>query len=418
MISTFRSLLRFTVPLLLALGTAAIGCDSASSQTRAEPPPPKVEVRHPEVRQIVDYDQYNGWLDAAETVEVRARVRGHIERVGFKDGDMVQKGQVLFELDPRTYQADVDRAKEQLRTYQAQLARATAEEKRIRGMFQQHVAGESEMDKAVADTQTFEAQVDSAKHEIARRQLDLEYSRITAPINGRIGRAMLGVGNLVNAGGSDPLLATITSVDPMYLYFNVDERALQRYMNARNQQSPATRPTTSGVRALKVPVEFGLETDEGFPRKGILDFADNRVDPTTGTILVRGETPNPQGYLIPGSRARVRLPVGAPHEVMLVPDTALLADQDRRYVLTLDSNNVVHRYDVVPGKLLDDGMRVIEPAAGRGQQEPPLNADTWIITQGLQSARLNYPVEPVRPTTQPASKQPATMGVAEGRTSP
>jgi multidrug efflux system membrane fusion protein len=399
--------------LSLAIALALItrlttGCDS-TPPVRAEPPPPKVEVQHPEARRVTDYDQYNGWLDAAATVEVRSRVRGHIEKVDFKDGDTVQKGQVLFELDPRTYQADVDRAKEQLRTYEAQLARAVAEEKRIRPMFEQKVAGESELDKAVADVKTFEAQVDSAKHEIDRRQLDLEYARITAPITGRIGRAMLTAGNLVNAGGSDPLLATIASVDPIDVYFNVDERALQRYLNAREQAAAGTRPatTTNALRTLKVPFNFGLETDDGFPRHGLLDFADNRVDPTTGTILVRGQTPNPQGLLIPGSRVRVRLPVSKPHDVTLVPDTALLADQDRRYLLVLDDKNVVHRCDVTPGKLLDDGSRVIEPAAAGGQQEFPLTPDSWVVTQGLQNARLNYPVEPVRPTTRPTTTQTA-----------
>lgn len=379
------------------------GCEKGEAP-KAAPAPPRVEVRHPEVREVVDYDQYNGWMDAVETVEVRARVRGHIDKIGFKDGDMVKKGQVLFELDPRTYEADVARAKEQLKTFQAQLARAQAEEKRIRPMFEQKVAGESELDKAVAERLSFEAQVDSAKQDVARKELDLEYSRVTAPISGRIGRALLTVGNLVNAGGSDPMLATITSVDPIYVYFNVDERALQRYQKARN--GGTTGPAGGGLRAMKVPVEFGLETDEGFPRKGVLDFADNRVDQATGTILVRGEAPNPGGLLVPGSRVRVRLPVSKPHEVMLVPDTAILADQDRRYVLVLDEKNVVKRYDVRLGKLLGDGMREIEPVG----DEKALGADRWVVTQGLQSARLNYPVEPVKAGEARPASGPATQG--------
>jgi multidrug efflux system membrane fusion protein len=206
---------------------------------------------------------------------------------------------------------------------------------------------------------------------------------------------MLDVGNLVNAGGSDPLLATIVTIDPVQVYFSVDERALQRYQKMRPAPSP------SGVlRVRQMPFQFGLETDDGYPNAGVLDFADNRVDSTTGTIMVRGAVSNPQGRFVPGSRARVRVPIGGEKPNLIIPDTAILSDQDRKYVLVVDDKNVVQRRDVSLGKLLDDGMRIVLPAGASGQGIGPNDS---IITVGLQSARINYPVEPVKPTTQPAA---------------
>ena len=199
----------------------------------------------------------------------------------------------------------------------------------------------------------------------------------------------------VNAGGSDPLLATIVTMDPVQIYFSVDERALQRYQKMR----PATSPAGT-LRERKMPFQFGMETDDGYPNAGVLDFADNRVDATTGTILVRGVVSNPQGRFVPGSRVRVRIPIGDERPSVIVPDTAILSDQDRKYVLVVDDKNVVQRRDVSLGKLLDDGMRIILPGTGTTQTIGP---NDTIITVGLQAARINYPVEPVKPTTQPAA---------------
>jgi len=153
------------------------------------------------------------------------------------------------------------------------------------------------------------------------------------------------------------------------------------------------------LRDRKMPFLFGLETDDGYPNAGVLDFADNRVDATTGTIMIRGVVPNPQLLFVPGSRVRVRVPIGDEHPIVVVPDTAILSDQDRKYVLLVDDKNVVQRRDVSLGKLLDDGMRVILPGSG---SNPGITPKESIITQGLQAARINYPVEPIKPTTQPA----------------
>jgi multidrug efflux system membrane fusion protein len=355
-----------------------------------------VSVQHPQIRSFIDYDHYNGWMEAPETVEVRARVRGHIEKVHFTDGQLVKKGDLLFELDPRPFQQEIDRSVEQVGIFQAQLNYALVEEKRFTMMREQAVASPIELESAQAKARSLEAQVEAQKKEVERKRLELEYARIDAPIAGRTGRALMTQGNLVNAGGSDPLLTTITAVNPMWVYFNVDERALQRY---QRQAEPAARSRGGVLKELKINFRFGLETDDGFPHEGVLNFADNTVNRQTGTIVARGEVNNDDGRFVPGSRARIRLPVGQASDVLVIPDTAILTDQDRKYVLVIDDKNVVQRRDVQIGRLLDDGMRIVLPDASPGQS---LGPNDTIITMGLQAARINYPVEPVRPTTAPA----------------
>jgi RND family efflux transporter MFP subunit len=237
---------------------------------------------------------------------------------------------------------------------------------------------------------------------VKQYELDLEYSRITAPIAGRISRAELSEGNLVNAGGSDPLLTTIVAVDPMYVYFSVDERSLQRYMKARPPAADGAQ-APEVLRDRQLPFRFGLDSDQGYPHQGVLDFADNKVDPDTGTIQLRGVVDNKQGQFVAGSRVRVRVPVSGKYSIVAVPDTSILSDQDKRYVLVVDDQHVVSRRDILLGKLLDDGQRVVLPAA---DGKPAVAPEEWIIVQGLQRARLNYPVDPVKPSASPPDAGP------------
>ena len=387
----------------LTAAAAQWGCDKPVA--RAEPPPPKVSVAKPEMRQVVDYDLYNGWVQSVEQVDIRSRVRGHLDKIHFKDGDLVKKGQLIFELDPRPIQADVDREKDQVKVYEAQWTAATKEEARLKELVKKGGASQSQVDSAEAQSKSLEAQIEAAKQEVTRKELDLEYSRITAPIAGRIGRAMLTAGNLINAGGTDPVLATIVSVDPVYVYFDVDERSLQRYADSHGGKSQ-----TAPLRESKIPFVFGLETEEAYPHTGELDFANNRIDSQTGTIQVRGVVPNPAARFVAGSRVRIRVPVSDPHPVLLVPDTAILSDQDKRYVLALNDKNIVQRRDVVLGKLLDDGSRVVRTGAPGG-----LTPDDWIITLGIQMARVNYAVEPIRPDA--AGGAPSTTAPANAAAS-
>lgn len=385
---------RLTTIGLAGLLMAAAGCEKP--QARVAPPPPKVTVANPQVREMIDTDQYNGWLDAADTVEVRARVRGHIQKVHFTDGQIVKKGDLLIELDPRPFEAELQRQKDQKNVYSSQLVAAQKEEARLKELLTRGGASQSQVDKAEADAKSLDAQLKANDQEIKRKDLELEYSRISAAIAGRMGRALMSEGNLVNAGGTDPLLTTIVSVDPVYVYFPVDERALQRYRKERTRQGHST--ASGALKESQVKIRFGLETDDGFPNEAILDFADNQVDRTTGTIVVRAVFPDPQGRMTSGSRVRIRVPTSEQHTVALVPETAILSDQDKKYLLTVDIKNVVQRLDINPGRLLDDGMRVILPDA-KGQT---LKSDDRIIVIGLQAARINYPVEPISPTTQPA----------------
>ena len=216
--------------------------------------------------------------------------------------------------------------------------------------------------KAEADAQSYRRRIAAKMQEVERCKLDLKYSKITAAIAGKISKAMLTEGNLVNAGGSDPLLTTIVAIDPIYVDFNVDERAMQRYQEIG--ASRQGKDKQQSLREQKIPFSFGLDTEKGFPHEGHLVFADNKYTEGTGTILVRGVAENPDGRLIPGSRVRVRVPVSDKYAATLVPDTAVNTDQDQKYLLIVGEDNVVKRQNVRLGRLLDDGMRVIlEPEA-------------------------------------------------------
>jgi len=370
-----------------------IGCTS-------EPPPPtpeaaKVSVQHPAHRTLTDYEEFNGWMAPDQKVEVRARVRGHIKKIHFTDGQIVKKGALLFELDPRPFEADVGRDKDKLRVFEAQKIAADKEEARLKALEKKGGASTQQVEKAEADAKALDASISGAKNEIARAQLDLEYSRITADIDGRISKVELTEGNLVNAGGSDPLLTTIVSIDPIRLYFNVDERSLQRYAKNLGDTGRKLSDVLSALKDVKSEFTFALDGETEFTHKGTLSFGDNRIDPTTGTIQVYGLVDNKDGAFVPGARVRVRLPIGKSYQALLVPETAILADQDKRYVLIVDDKNTVRRRDVTLGRLTGEGLRAILPADKLAGDEKVEN--WWVIVDNLQRARINYPVDPQKP---------------------
>ena len=368
----------------------AVGC----SGTVAEAPkaqPPKVTVSNPVQRELVDEEDFSGWLQSSEVVEVRARVRGYIQKVHFEAGDLVETDKLLFELDPRPFQVAIDEAIAQSGSFEAQKVAAEKDVDRYTELVKSGGASKQQLDKSIADAASYDAQISAMKEQVKKYQLDLEFSRITAPIAGRISRAMLTEGNLVNAGGSDPLLTTIVALNPMHVYFSVDERTLQRVMRQRREKDPEP-DTPKTLRERKMPFSFGIDSDEGYPHAGVLDFADNRVDAQTGTIQVRGVVDDKQGLFVAGSRVKVRVPVSDPYTAVLVPDSAILSDQNKRYVLVVDEKNVVTRRDISPGRLLDDGMRVVMAASGAATGVATTDR---IIVQGLQRARIDYPVEPV-----------------------
>jgi multidrug efflux system membrane fusion protein len=387
--------------LSLGLFVTVAGCNE-------EPPPPtpeapKVSVLHPEKRQLVDNAEFNGWVAADQSVEVRSRVRGHIQKIHFTDGQIVKKGDLLFELDPRPYEALIGRQKDQLKVYEAQKVAADKDEARLRELQKKGGASVQQVEKAEADAKALEAQIGASKNEIKRAELDLEYSRITADIGGRISKAELTEGNLVNAGGTDPLLTTIRSIDPILVYFNVDERLLQRYAKDVGAAGKKFTDVLAGMKEAKIDFTFAQDGETEFAHKGTLSFGDNRIDPATGTIQVYGTLANADGRYVPGARVRVRLPIGKPYAALLVPETAILADQDKRYVLIADEKNTVRRRNVTLGTLTDDSLRAVRPADKLPEGEKP--DEWWVIVDNLQRARLNYPVDPQKPALVTSSEQ-------------
>jgi RND family efflux transporter MFP subunit len=382
----------------LLLPGALIGCSSkdASAKTTA-PAAPKVSVMQPEKRELADTEEFNGWLGADEIVEVRSRSRGHILKVHFTDGQVVEKGQLLFELDPRPFQSQIDEIKDDLKVYEAQFVAAQKDEARLKDLLTKGGASKQQVEKAEADAQSLEAQISATQNKIKRAELELEYSKITADIAGRISKAELTEGNLVNAGGSDPLLTTIVSIDPILLYFNVDERSFVRYTRLSGVEGSNMTEVLANLKDRETQFTFALDGEKEFAHKGTLAFANNRVDPTTGTIQVYGTVSNEDGKFLPGARVRVRLPVGRPYAALLVPETAILSDQDKRYVLIADAENNVRRRNVTLGTLTDDGMRAILPADTPSGEKPE---EWWVLVDNLQRARINYPIEPQKPDKQ------------------
>jgi len=371
------------------------GCKEAPAAVA--PQAPKVTVMHPEQRELSDQEEFNGWMAADKSVEVRARVRGHINKVNFTDGQYVKKGDLLFELDPRPFQAEIGRAQDKIRVYEAQKVAADRDTDRYRELVPQRAASQKELDKAVATGASLGAEIASSQNEVQRVKLDLEYSRITADIAGRVGRAELTEGNLVNAGGSDPLLTTIVSVNPIRIYFNVDERSLQRYAKGIGARGGGLVDMLANLKEQKAKFSFALDGETGFTHEGELRFGDNRVDSSTGTVQVYGIVPNDKGTFVPGSRVRVRLTIGKPYKASLVPDTAILSDQDKRFVLIVDDKKTVRRRNVTLGAITDDGMRAIAPADKLTEGD---DLAKWeVIVDNLQRARLNYPVEVSTPST-------------------
>ena len=379
-----KNLLFGSTRILVVLGcVVAAGCGETKPADKTKEAP-RVTVAHPITRTLTDDADYNGWLEAFKTVEVRARVRGHITKVHFQDGDLVTEGKTpLFDIDEAPFKAELAQTEAQVMALEAQEVSASKLAERDRILIKSNAVSPQDLDKAEADAKSFGAQIMAKKAEADRIRLDLKYAKILAPLTGKIGKANLVEGALVNAGGTDPVLATIVAVTPVNVDFNVDERAIQRYQLANYGGPDKQKP----LRESDIKFTFGLDTEKGYPHEGTLVFVDNKYAEGTGTILVRGVAENQDRLFIPGSRVRVRLPVGDPYSTTLVPDAAVNTDQKQKYLLVVGADKNAKRLNVELGRLLDDGMRVI--------RTPKLKADTWIITEGMERARLNYPVEPI-----------------------
>jgi RND family efflux transporter MFP subunit len=373
--------LKRLVGWVLVAGGLVMAAACGDKNVYAPPPPPKVTVSQPVRQPVTDYLEFTGNAQAINTAQLRARVPGYLEKVYFKDGDLVKKGQLLFLIQPNTYQAKLEEAEADILKQKAALDHARTEVQRFTRLINQKAAAQSDLDnwRFQLDSAKAALKAAEAKRDLAR--LDLSYTRVTAPFNGRIDRRLKDVGNLVGAG-EYTLLAEINQIDPIYFYFTMNEADLLQVMT-KSGRSPLESET------IKVPLSLGLANEEGYPHQGYLDFAAISLTPTTGSLQLRGIFPNPDGKIVPGLFGRIRGAVmGRTKENLLVPAVALGYDQQGPYVLVVEDNNLVQRRSVKTGIVVGD-LRVVQEG---------LTGNEWIITNGLLRAFPGKPVTPVKDT--------------------
>jgi RND family efflux transporter MFP subunit len=362
-----------------------LGCGQGN--VYAPPPPPQVTVEHPVRRMVADYLEYTGNTQAINTVQLQARVQGFLEKVFFKDGDLVKKGQLLFLIQQNTYQAQLEQAEAQILQQKANYEHAVIETARYTKLVKQRAAAQTDLDNWRFQRDAYKAAMLAAQAARDLAKLNLSYTRVVAPFNGRIDRRLKDPGNLVGAGEFTPL-AEINQIDPIYVYFTISELDFLRLM-------AASQDLLAMVNAGKFPVAIGLADEAGYPCEGSLDFAAITLDPNTGTLLLRGIFPNPDNKLIPGLFARVRIPLSQKRPSILVPQVALGYDQQGPYVLIVNDKNVVERRPVKTGSPVDN-LRVVEEG---------LSGDEWVITTNLIRAIPGRPVKPER--QEPGASGPA-----------
>jgi membrane fusion protein, multidrug efflux system len=372
--------LPFLAVYVLAGLAVVTGCQRRVAENVV--PPLEVTVSRPIVRQVTDYFEFPGQTEAISEVAIRARVTGYITKVNFEDGQNVKSGQLLFEIDPRPYQAVLDRARGDLTRLEAICDKARVDVARSERLRPSGAVSADEHEQRLAQLKIAKASLAAVRAAVTEAELNLEFTRIVSPIDGRVGRARIREGNLVQTGADSPILTTVVTINPIYVSFNVDEHALLQYQEIARRSGKQLH--FRRLKELQVPVEIGLMTEEGFPHKGILDFADNKINRGTGTICIRGLFKNDNEYLTPGEFVRVRIPFGEPHQALLVEESALSADQRLKYLLVVNKDKKVERRNVQLGRL-QDGLRVIQSGIG---------PDDLVIMKALQRARPGDEVVP------------------------
>ncbi|WP_336038552.1 efflux RND transporter periplasmic adaptor subunit [Acinetobacter calcoaceticus] len=320
---------------------------------------------------ITDWQEYSGRLEAIDQVNIRPQVSGKLIAVHFKDGSLVRKGDLLFTIDPRPFEAELNRAKAQLASAEAQVTYTATNLSRIQRLIQSNAVSRQELDLAENDARSASANLQAARAAVQSARLNLEYTRITAPVSGRISRAEVTVGNVVSAGNGAQVLTSLVSVSRLYASFDVDEQTYLKYIS--NQRN-----------STQVPVYMGLANETGFSREGTINSIDNNLDTTSGTIRVRATFDNPNGVLLPGLYARIRLGGGQPRSAILISPTAIGVDQDKRFVVVVDAKNQTAYREVKLGTQ-QDGLQIINSG---------LQAGDRVVVNGLQRIRPGDPVTP------------------------
>jgi len=378
---------------LIAALVFAAGCDQKENKF-VPPPPPPVTVSRPAQQPVTDYLYLTGNTQAVDQVQLDARIEGFLTSIHFKDGDYVKKGDLLFLIEPDIYKAKVQQAEGQLAAAQAQLLRASQEYDRQLSLLKQNATAKSEVEKWKAERDAAEANIVEAKAGLELSRINLGYTRVAAPCDGRMDLHLLTPGNLVSAG-KPTALANITRMDPIYAYFTLNERDLMRLMGRASEKGQ----TPYKERAL--PVFAGITGEEGYLLEGRFDFASTGLDPNTGTILLRAvfnNHPSPSGMhnLVPGMFLRLRVPIDVREKALLVSERALGVDQGGRYLLVVNDKDIVEQRPVKVGAVVN-GMRVIEEG---------LKADDWVVVSGIQRARPGAKVTPVKEGATPGAATP------------
>lgn len=334
--------------LAISLAVLLSGCEAKSDAAMAMPPPPEVDVAAVLEEPVTLWETFTGRVVSPETVELRPRVSGYIIDVAFEEGEIVEAGELLFQIDPRPYQARVDAARADLALAESQLALASSEAGRAKSLLASRAISQEEYDQRNAALMSARARVQAARAALDTAELDLQYTQVTAPVGGRAGRALITRGNLANADQS--LLTTVVSVDPLYVYFEADEKS------AVNSQELLA---DGGLLDVRISLDTGVD----HPYRGALDFIDNHLNPGTGTLQHRAVVANPGGLIRPGQFARVEMPVVRLSKALLVQRKAVMADQDRRYVYVVDDNNRVTPKHVTTGRQVGDLLVIHEGLA-------------------------------------------------------
>lgn len=367
---------RYYIPALLLTGLLTLaGCEQPQ-QAQQAPQAPGVSVAEVIDQRVTEWDEFTGRIQAPQTVELRPRVTGYIDFVAFEEGTVVEQGEPLFFIDNRSFKAEVKRLSAELTNAKAQHELAQRELKRAQNLSEQKAISDEILDNRLTRLRQTEAQVASVSAALELAKLDLSYTRVTAPIRGRVSNALITKGNYVTAGQS--VLTSLVSTDRVYAYFDADEQTYLKYAKLAKQ---GTRPSS---RDVQNPVQMGLATDSGFPYEGVIDFVDNRVNQTTGTIRGRAVFDNNDGTLIPGLFARIRLVGSASYQGILIDDKAIGTDLNNKFVLVVDDNNVAQYRAVELGEKLN-GLRIVKQGLKAGER---------IVVNGLQRVRPGTPVSP------------------------